>query len=46
MWLSEKKEFRNNLTTEDITDVDCKHGKKDWQDFEIQNVGKYNELYL
>ena len=44
--LPEKEEFYSNLNMEDITDEDFMHGKKVCQDFEIENLGEYHELYL
>ena len=31
---------------EDITDTDYMHAKRVCKDFEIKNLGKYNDLYL
>lgn len=41
-----KKEFRSTLNMEDITDVNYKHAKKVWEDFEIKSVSKYHNLYI
>lgn len=30
---------------ENSTDADYKHVKRIWQDFRIQNLGKYHDLY-
>ena len=38
-----EKEF---LNIEDITDADYAHAKRVCKDFEIENVGEYNDLYL
>ena len=37
---------QHKLEIEDITDVDCMHGKTVLKDFEIKNLGKYHDLYL
>ena len=31
---------------EDITDADYMHAKRVYKDFEIKNLGEYNDLYL
>ena len=31
---------------EDITDSDCKHAKRVWEDFKVQNLGTYHYLYV
>ena len=31
---------------EDITDVDCMHGKRICKNFEIINLGEYHDLYI
>ena len=31
---------------EDITDVDYKHAKKVWKNFEIKNIGYCHDLYI
>lgn len=41
-----KKEFHSTLNMEDITDVNYKHAKKVWEDFEIKSVSKYHNLYV
>lgn len=41
-----KKEFYSNLNMENITDADCKHAKRVWEDFEIKHLGEYHDLYL
>ena len=33
-----KQIFYSSLNMEDITDADCNHGKKVWEDFEIKNL--------
>ena len=44
--LPEKEEFYNNLNIEDITNVDCMHGKRVFKYFKIKNLGEYDDLYL
>ena len=41
-----KKKFYSNLTRESITDADHKHAQKVWEDFELQNLGQHNDLYV
>ena len=41
-----KKEFYSNLNMENITDDDCKHTKRVWEDLEIKYLGEYHDLYL
>ena len=43
--LPEKEEFYSNLNMEDIIDADYMHGKRVCNDFEIKNLGEYNDLY-
>ena len=40
------KDFYSNLNMEDITDVDYKHAKKVWKNFEIKNIGYCHDLYI
>ena len=40
------EEFHNNLNMEDITDADYMYTKRFCQDFEIKNLGEYQDLYL
>ena len=44
--LPENEEFYSNLNLDDITDVDYAHVKIVYKDFEINNLGKYHDLYL
>ena len=44
--LPEKEEFYGNVNTENITVVDCMHAKRVCKDFEIKNVGEYQDLCL
>ena len=44
--LPEKEDFYNYLNMEDITDADYVHAKRVCKDFEIKNVGEYNDFYV
>ena len=44
--LPDKKDFYSNLNMEDITDVDYKHAKQMWKNFEIKNLGYYHDLHV
>ena len=44
--LPDKKEFYNNLAMENIVDADCKDAEKVWNQFRIQNLGEYHDLYV
>ena len=44
--LPKKQEFYSSLNLEDITDADYMHAKQVCKDFEIKNVGEFNDLYL
>ena len=44
--LPQKEEFRSNLNKKDITDADYMHAKRVCKDFEIKNLGEYQDLYL
>ena len=44
--LPENEQFYSNLNLDDITDVDYAHVKIVYKDFEINNLGKYHDLYL
>ena len=44
--LPEKEEFYSNLNMEDITDANYIQRKRVCKDFEINNLGDYNDLYL
>ena len=43
---SDKKGFCISLNMEDITDVDYRHAKRVWKDFNITNIGKYHGFYV
>ena len=40
------EEFYSNLNMEDITDADYMYTKGVCQDFEIKNLGEYQDFYL
>ena len=42
----EKKDFYIHLNTENITDLNYTHAKKDCKDFKIKNLGQYHDLYV
>ena len=44
--LPEKEDFYNYLNMEDITDADYVHAKRVCKDFEIKNIGEYNDFYV
>ena len=44
--LPDKEPFYSELNLEDITDKDYVHTKKVWEVFEINNLGKYHDLYV
>ena len=44
--LPEKEDFYNHLNMEDITDADYVHAKRVCKDFEIKNIGEYNDFYV
>ena len=44
--LPEKEKFSSKLNMEDITDGDYMHTKRTSKDFDIENLGKYQDLYL
>ena len=46
MSLSIKKEFYSNLTMKSITDAYYKQKTRVWEDFGLQNLGQYNDLYV
>ena len=39
--LCRQEDFYSNLSMENMTDVDHKHVKKVWKDFELYNLGEY-----
>ena len=44
--LPEKEEFYSNLNMKYITGADYMHANRACKDFEILNLGEYNDLYL
>ena len=44
--LPQKAEFYSLLNDEHITDDDYKYAKEIWQKFNLENMGKYHDLYL
>lgn len=44
--LPDQKFFYSKLTSENITDGDYEHAKLVWNEFKIQNLGEYTDLYL
>ena len=44
--LPEKEDFYSNLNTEHITDAEYAHAGRVFKDFEIKNLGNYNDLYV
>ena len=44
--LPDKEAFCSNLNTEDITDVDYRHGKTVFEYFTNKNLGEYHDLYV
>ena len=44
--LPEKEDFYILLNIEDITDADYEHAKRVCKDFQINNLGEYNGLYV
>ena len=43
--LLDKKELHSSLAIENITNTDYKHVERAWEDFGIQNLGLYYNLY-
>ena len=42
--LSDKKAFHSNLNIKDITDVDCRHAKRVFEELKLKNLGEYYDL--
>ena len=38
--------FYSELNLEDISDKDCLHAQKVWEEFGIRNLGEYHDLYV
>ena len=41
-----EKDFYSHLNMEDIGDLDYTHAKTVCKDFEMKNLGEYNDLYV
>ena len=41
-----KKDFYRELNLEDITDKDYEHYQKVWEEFGLENLGDYHDLYI
>ena len=41
----QKEDFHSHLNMEDITDVDYAHEKRVCKDFDIKDLGEYQDLY-
>ena len=44
--LREKEDFPSDLNMEDITYADYVHEKRVYKDFEVKNLGEYEDLYV
>ena len=44
--LPDKESFYSELNKEGITDEDYAHAQKVWKEFNIKNLGEYNDLYV
>ena len=44
--LPSKEDFYSNLTMEDITDIDYRHGNNVFKVFKLENLGNYHDLYV
>ena len=44
--LPDKEAFYGSLNMEDITDVDYRHAKKAFKNFNNKNLGDYHDLYV
>ena len=44
--LPDKKAFLSNLNIKDITDVEYRHVKWVFKEFNIKNLGEYHDLYV
>ena len=46
MSLPDKKKFYSSMTMENITDADYNHTKRVYEEFRIQNLEEYHDLYV
>ena len=44
--LTDKESFYSNLNTENIDDIDYRHGNNLFKRFKLKNLGKYHDLYV
>ena len=44
--LPNKESFYSNLNTENIDDIDYRHGNKVFKRFKLKNLGEYHDLYV
>ena len=44
--MPDKKAFYSNLNIKDIIDVDYRHAKRVFKEFNIKNLGEYHDLYV
>ena len=44
--LPDKKAFYNKLYLEDITDEDYTHAQKVFEEFNLKNLGEYQDFYV
>ena len=44
--LPPKEAFYSKLNMSGISDQDCEHARRVWNEFEINNLGEYHDLYL
>ena len=46
VWMPDKEAFYSSLNTELITDVDYRHAKRIFKNFNNKNLGDYHDLYV
>ena len=44
--LPEKEDFYSHSNLKDITGTDYAHAKRVYKDFQVKNVGEYDDLYV
>ena len=44
--LPDEKSFYSNLTMENISDIDYRHGNNVFKKFKLNNLGEYHDLYV